>query len=98
MQMPTVLINGFWASLVTTDSTDIPLILVHVIPVEAPVSELRRAIEELLPNARVRGSSSLHGSVATLGIHRGYVGTHANEEVEDPHVVGLGTPFQLRLA
>ena len=96
--MPTVVVNGFRATPFTTDSTDIPVILVHVIPIEAHVSKLLRATEELFPNGRVRGSSSLHGSVATLGIHRGYVGILFNEVVEDPHVVGLGTPFQLRLA
>ena len=96
--MPTVLINGFWASPVTTDSTDIPVIIVHVIPIEAHLRQLIAAFEELFPNDRVRGSSSLHGSVATRGINRRYVGTNVNEEVEDPHVVGLGTPFQPRLA
>ena len=98
MQMPTILINGSWASHVTTDSTDIPPILVQVIPIEAQLFKFHRAPEEFIPNGRVGGSSSLQGSVATLGIHRGYVGILFNEVVEDPHVVGLGTPFQLRLA
>ena len=95
MQMPTVVVNGFRASIVTTDSTDIPFILVHVIPIEA---HRMAAFEELFPNDRVRGSSSLHGSVATLGVHGTYVGVHVKEVVKDIHVLGPRTRFQLRFA
>ena len=93
--MLTVVVNGFRASPVTTDSTDIPVILVHVIPIEA---HRMAAFEELFPNDRVRGSSSLHGSVATLGIHRTYVGVYVKEVVKGIHVLGPRTRFQLRLA
>ena len=82
---------------VTTHSTHIPLIGVHVIPVEAPSSELIRALVELFPNPRVRDSSGVHGSVGTRGIDRRYVGTKINEEVEGIHVLSNGKPLQLRL-
>ena len=97
VQIHAVVVNGFWSMRVTTHSTHIPLIGVHVIPVEAPSLELLRALVELLPNPRVRASSGVHGSVAPRGINRRYVGTKTNEEVEGPHVVSPGKHLQLRL-
>ena len=72
--------------------------MVHVTPVKAPRCEFVRSIVELLPNDRVGGPGSDHGSVVTLGIHRGYVGLHFKEVVEDQNVVCIAAPFQLRLA
>ena len=98
MQMRTIPINASWPSRVTTDSTDIPLIMVQVIPIEAQLFKFHRAPSELRPNNRIGGSSSYHGTVVPLGIHRGYVGIQTNELVENAHVVNHVSPFQLRLA
>ena len=84
--MTTIASNASWASCVTTDSTNIPPVMVNVTPVKPLPCEFVRSIEELLPNDRVGGPGSDHGSVVTLGIHGGYVGLHFKEVVEDHNV------------